>query len=863
MAANLALAGTAIGLSHLLGLLLLLYSLEKVSGVVSRTLKRVTGGKLGRANARDAEAPGASPSPELASSPSKTGHGSGLRAKGWVRGCACPVRGMCEGGLGSEGAGGGGGAGIGRARGGERDGGASGWWWWGSRMPRAPGAAAPAPATTPPHHKPVPWAWPSLSGRGKGAAAGARRQGGGAAPAVRFNRQWPAPVHPPPLFSCPPHTGARRTAGLAAFPPAPAPKRKPGQPATKRDEKRGARARPRAAPPGARRGGRQAPLRVACPRARGPPASRALARPSRSPPTSLPSPLPLTSQEGCVCANRWVPASRAAAAALASGGAAPFRLAVPCPADLAWHDVTCVVTDAQTLLQKQVLHPCSGIAVPGETMALMGPSGAGKSTLLDLLAGRKAVGRLGGTVLMNGRPCGTLFKRISAYVAQEDVFVPTMTATETLVFHATLTLPSAVDGAERGARIADVLRLMGLWRARHTQVGGALPGGILVRGLSGGEKRRLNIGCALIASPSLLFLDEPTTGLDSFAALNVMEHMRDLAGMGHTVIASIHQPRAAIWEMFHKVTVLSEGYQLYFGRPEDARAWFGDALGYDYDLGRDGAVSDWMMDLVSVGFAKPPDYAGRSMACVADVVAAYRAFQRERPPVTDAVLRTVSTLPAAGMKSLAAHTAVSVSAAVAAARASSAAGSAVSGVASLTGGAFPARASTADGYGAATRVSSTAGGGVAGIAPAPVDLRVTAGAGGGGGPIDRLRSEALAEVAAKSPKAVTDRLQWASGRYAASWWTQFRTLFKRAVLAQLRNPTDATSRLLLATWVGMLGGLVFFNLPVGPEAVQKRLAVLFFTLLLFELVPFCYMSFYVEDRRFFAADVASDLYHPR
>jgi hypothetical protein len=93
MPANLALAGTAIGLSHLLGLLLLLYSLEKVSGVVSRTLKRLTGGKLGRGRrtARDAEAPGASPSPELAASPSKSGHGTGLRAKGWVRGCACPV----------------------------------------------------------------------------------------------------------------------------------------------------------------------------------------------------------------------------------------------------------------------------------------------------------------------------------------------------------------------------------------------------------------------------------------------------------------------------------------------------------------------------------------------------------------------------------------------------------------------------------------------------------------------------------------------------------------------------------------------------------------------------------------------------
>jgi ATP-binding cassette subfamily G (WHITE) protein 2 len=194
---------------------------------------------------------------------------------------------------------------------------------------------------------------------------------------------------------------------------------------------------------------------------------------------------------------------------------------------------------------------------------------------------------------MNGRACGTLFKRISAYVAQEDVFVPTMTSWETLVFHATLTLPKAVSHEERQSRMEDVLRTMGLWRARGTQVGGALPGGILVRGLSGGEKRRLSIACALIASPSIIFMDEPTTGLDSFAALNVMDHMRDLAAMGHTVVASVHQPRAAIWDMFHKVCVLSEGYQLYCGRPDRTLAWFCDALGYEYDLIRDGAVSDW------------------------------------------------------------------------------------------------------------------------------------------------------------------------------------------------------------------------------------------------------------------------------
>ena len=69
---------------------------------------------------------------------------------------------------------------------------------------------------------------------------------------------------------------------------------------------------------------------------------------------------------------------------------------------------------------------------------------------------------------------------------------------------------------------------------------------------AGGEKRRLSISCSLIAKPSILFLDEPTTGLDAFAALNIMDHMSCLAALGHTIIASVHQPRSAIWDMFHK-----------------------------------------------------------------------------------------------------------------------------------------------------------------------------------------------------------------------------------------------------------------------------------------------------------------------
>lgn len=80
---------------------------------------------------------------------------------------------------------------------------------------------------------------------------------------------------------------------------------------------------------------------------------------------------------------------------------------------------------------------------------------------------------------------------------------------------------------------------------------------------AGGEKRRLGIACALIGKPSLLFLDEPTTGLDSFAALIIMEHLSGLAASGHTILASVHQPRAAIWDMFHKARGPKEAAQQY------------------------------------------------------------------------------------------------------------------------------------------------------------------------------------------------------------------------------------------------------------------------------------------------------------
>lgn len=130
----------------------------------------------------------------------------------------------------------------------------------------------------------------------------------------------------------------------------------------------------------------------------------------------------------------------------------------------------------------------------------------------------------------------------------------TMTSTETLNFYASITLPNIWSKSDRKQRVVEVLTAMGLKHRQKTMVGGTLPGGLLLRGLSGGERKRLSIAAGILATPSIIFLDEPTSGLDSFAALSVMGYLKRMArDNGHAVIASIHQPRAAIWNMFDKV----------------------------------------------------------------------------------------------------------------------------------------------------------------------------------------------------------------------------------------------------------------------------------------------------------------------
>jgi len=219
--------------------------------------------------------------------------------------------------------------------------------------------------------------------------------------------------------------------------------------------------------------------------------------------------------------------------------------------------------------QKLVLNNVSGAVLPGQLLAIMGASGSGKTTLLDVLAGRQKVGTLTGRILINGRTRDKYYKRQSGYVTQDDCLNERMTVYETLMFYAQLKLPSPLSQAERRERVNLVIEELGLEKVRDSIVGGQF-----ARGISGGEKKRLSIGCELITDPSLIFLDEPTTGLDSYNSLSVMDRLSSLAAHNRAVVCTIHQPRSTIFQNVDQLMILSQGEVVYTGPSKQAVSYF-------------------------------------------------------------------------------------------------------------------------------------------------------------------------------------------------------------------------------------------------------------------------------------------------
>lgn len=279
------------------------------------------------------------------------------------------------------------------------------------------------------------------------------------------------------------------------------------------------------------------------------------------------------------------------------GGEAPIAGKV-FPVTIQWSNITCSLSDKSSKSVRFLLKNVSGEAKPGRLLAIMGPSGSGKTTLLNVLAGQLMASprlHLSGLLEVNGKARSKKAYKF-AYVRQEDLFFSQLTVRETLSLAAELQLPELSSVEDRDEYVNNLLYKLGLVSCADSNVGDAK-----VRGISGGEKKRLSLACELIASPSVIFADEPTTGLDAFQAEKVMETLRLLAQDGHTVICSIHQPRSSVYGKFDDIVLLTEGTLVYAGPARDDPLAYFSRFGYHCPDHVNPA--EFLADLISIDYS--------------------------------------------------------------------------------------------------------------------------------------------------------------------------------------------------------------------------------------------------------------------
>lgn len=222
-----------------------------------------------------------------------------------------------------------------------------------------------------------------------------------------------------------------------------------------------------------------------------------------------------------------------------------------------------------------MLNDISGEVPPKQTTAILGPSGAGKTSLLNILAGRASSTKritITADIRLNNYsvdPCDIEVRQMIAFVAQDDSLVGTQTPRESIRFSARLRLPRSTTAAELDGITSRMLSELGLTSCADTVVGHAL-----LKGISGGERKRTSIGVELVVKPGMIFLDEPTSGLDSFSALQVCQVLKKVANAGATVMFTIHQPSSEVFFGFDQVILLNKGQVMYQGAVTEVAEYF-------------------------------------------------------------------------------------------------------------------------------------------------------------------------------------------------------------------------------------------------------------------------------------------------
>ena len=206
----------------------------------------------------------------------------------------------------------------------------------------------------------------------------------------------------------------------------------------------------------------------------------------------------------------------------------------------------------------------------GKLIGIMGASGAGKTTLLNVLCGLEKPSK--GEVLINGVNLHAEKEKLEGvigYIPQDDLLIEELTVFENLYYNAKLCFRDKSE-EELVALVDKTLHSLGLHDRKDLKVGSPLN-----KTISGGQRKRLNIALELLREPSILFVDEPTSGLSSSDSENVMDLLRELVLKGKLIFVVIHQPSSDIYKMFDKMIILDTGgYLIYYGNPVEAVMYF-------------------------------------------------------------------------------------------------------------------------------------------------------------------------------------------------------------------------------------------------------------------------------------------------